>query len=662
MHRKVLPRYKRSMAGILHRFALVLLCLLPGTPAPAQDIANAQIIQALGAARWAEAASLATDPLTAKLVTHYRLLAPDQASAAEISFFVTTNPDWPWRAVLERRRQEALARETNTAILSSECAAAPLSHIPALLRCAEAMGQSDYARRAWTLHDLTEAATEAAFLQRWAGVLRAEDHWRRFDTLLADNPTAAARQLPRLAAERQALARARLGLRQNTGDHAALLAAIPPAQRDDPALFLASVRALREQDRPDLALAAWRDRGEKIQATADAELLDRFWTERHLFARQRLRAGDADGAYLLAAGHGTLKIERLVDAQFLAGFIALRFLRNPAQATPHFQALAATSPAAITQGRAQYWLGRAAQASGTDPTPAFTQAVQWPFTFYGQLASLELGEQSPVLAARIRAQQDPAPQPAANALELARAAAMLARWGERKRAFTFLLRQDELLSTPGARAALARFALGLDMPEAAVAIARRMGRDGLVLPEAGWPEAASPPGKPIPIAVGLALIRQESAFEATALSPVGARGLMQLMPATAQAVAKKLGEATSPALLTSDPAHNMRLGTTYLHGLLEQFSALPLALAAYNAGPYRVQAWLGTNGDPRPRAKLATDAGATKALAAREFIDWIELIPFNETRNYVQRVLENIAIYRARGGNSHAELLAEWSQ
>ena len=627
--------------------ALFLLCLPPEL-AVAQDIAGA-----VRAGRWTEAAGLAKQPLTARLVAYYRLLAPGQAGAAEIGAFIAANPTWPWLNQLERRRQEALARETVPEALAAECPRAPLEHLAALQSCADAAarsGQPDaaaaFARRAWTMGDFGEPRAETEFLRRWAHVLRPEDESARFDFLLPDSAMTAARQVARLPAERQALARARLGYRQNAVDQAALLAAVPVEQRDDPALFLAQARALREQEDIDAALVLWRDRGARAQARADAALLDRFWTERHLFSRRRLRVGDVDNAYLLAAGHGALKVDTLVDAQFLAGFIALRFLHDPIRAETHFRALAESSKAAITQGRAYYWLGRTAAAAKSDAAPHYARAAAWPLTFYGQLAASELGEDSAALATRIRGVRDPErPADQIGSSELAQAATILVGWGEPRRALPFLIRLDELTADPADRAALARFALKLGMPEAAVAIARRLGRDGVMLPDAGWPIVVEPPGKPIPVAVGLALIRQESAFEITARSRVGALGLMQLMPATAQAVAKRLGETTSPALLVGDAMHNMRLGTAYLRQMEEQFGALPLAVAAYNAGPHRVNAWITAHGDPRN--------------GAVELLDWIELIPFNETRNYVQRVLENVAIYRARL-NATTSLLAEW--
>ena len=168
-----------------------------------------------------------------------------------------------------------------------------------------------------------------------------------------------------------------------------------------------------------------------------------------------------------------------------------------------------------------------------------------------------------------------------------------------------------------------------------------------MLPESGWPLAATPPAGPVEPALALGLIRQESNFDTEAASPVGARGLMHLMPATAQAVAKKLGEPASLVALSTDPAYNMRLGTNYLAGLLEQFGgSVPYAVAGYNAGPSRVSEWLASNGNP--------------GNGSVDMIDWIELIPFGETRNYVQRVIENLVIYRARTGSTLPHPLAHW--
>lgn len=655
MRRKVRLGYKGGMASsILSRFAL--LALLTATPAVAQQ---ADPITAIRADRWAEAqraAALYADPVATKLVTYYRLLSPGGATADELTDFMAQSPDWPNQALLERRRQEAIAADPDLASTLAQCERNKLTLPAALLHCAEALANAgrnadaaEDARRAW----VAGYGDETSFLRRWSGAIRPEDNRDRFQRFAWTDAAAAGRQLQRLDPQHRTAADARLALQRDAPGADAQVAALPQVSRRDPGMVLDHARYLRRADRTADALALWQRAGEAAQRDAPAEYLAGFWTERNLLARRLLRDGNAAGAYALAAQHGRVTSEQLLDAEFLAGFIALRRLNDPAAATRHFTTLADLSKAAITQGRAHYWLGRAIAAGGGDPKPEYQRAVAWSTTFYGQLAALALGDDPAALARRITEQRDPAYSReqvlAFTDREVVRAAAMLVAWNDPHRARVFLLRMDELAPDPADRALTARFALRVGLPETAVFVARRMGRDGVALPEAGWPVAAEPPDTPVDPSVALGIIRQESSFDIGAVSPSGARGLMQLMPPTAQAVAKQIGTATSLPTLTADPAHNMRLGTAYLRQMLDKFdNSLPLAAAAYNAGPHRVDQWLPENGDPR--------------VGPVDMIDWIELIPFNETRNYVQRVLENVVIYRARRGETTPTLLAQWTQ
>ncbi len=616
---------------------------------------------AIRADRWPDAQRAAgayADPVATKLVTYYRLLSPGGATADEITDFMAQNPDWPNQALLERRRQEAIAAEPDQASALAQCVRNTLTLPQAMLRCAEADANAgnnteaaEYARRAW-LTGITEPAAETAFLRRWSGAVRADDQWARYLHLASHDSAAAARQIPRLDPSHRAAAEALHALQSDAPNAETLLAALPAAMRTDTAMMLDHAHWLRHADRTADALALWHRDGAAAQANAQPDQLAAFWTERNLLARRLLQDGDAAGAYALASDHGAITPEQTLDAEFLAGFIALRRLNNPAAASQHFATLAELSKAGITQGRAHYWLGRALTAQGKDARPEYQLAAAWLTTFYGQLAALALGNDPAALAHRITALHDPAYTRdqvlAFTDREVVRAAAMLVAWNDPQRARTFLLRMDELAPDPADRSLTARFALRLGLPDTAVFVARRMGRDGLALPEAGWPIAAEPPAEPVDPSVALGLIRQESSFDIGAVSPSGARGLMQLMPFTAQAVAKQIGTATSLVSLTADPAHNMRLGTTYLREMLDRFGdSLPLAVAAYNAGPHRVDEWLPQNGDPR--------------VGPIDMIDWIELIPLNETRNYVQRVLENVVVYRARRGDNTPTLLAQWT-
>jgi peptidoglycan lytic transglycosylase len=640
-------------ASIRPRFAL--LSVLAAMPAAAQP---GDPIGAIRGDHWTDAqreAAAYADPVADKLVTYYRLLAPGAATADEITDFVAQSPDWPNQALLERRRQEAIATDPDLASTLAQCDRNQLNVPATLLHCAEALANAGRhaeaaqdARRAW----VGGIGDEAEFLRRWSGALRPDDSWERFQNLVRHDAAAAPRVLTRLDSQHRLAAEARLALQRDAPNAEMLLESVPVALRHQPDMMLDHARWLRRARRTADALSLWQRGGEAAQRGASADELPAFWTERNLLARRLLRDGNAAGAYALADAHGNVPPDQLLDAEFLAGFIALRRLNDPAAARRHFTALAGLSKAAITQSRAHYWLGRTFAASGGDPKPEYAQAAAWPITFYGQLAALALGDDAAQLAARITAMHDP-PYTRDQVLaftdrEVVRAAAMLVAWNDPHRARAFLLRMDELTPDPADRALTARFALRVGLPDTAVFIARRMGRDGLVLPEAGWPIAAEPPEETIDASVALGLIRQESSFDIGAVSPSGARGLMQLMPFTAQAVAKQIGTATSPVSLTSDPTHNMRLGTTYLREMLDRFeSSLPLAVAAYNAGPNRVDEWLAENGDPR--------------VGPIDMLDWIEVIPINETRNYVQRVLENVVVYRARRGDSTPTLLAQWT-
>jgi soluble lytic murein transglycosylase len=651
----------RPIFCVLSLLAMPVAAALAQPPNPLQDIR---------ANRWSDATAAAAtfaDPVAAKLVLYYRLLDPGAATPAEIAAFMRDNPDWPNQTLLERRRQEAIAADPDDAdVLTQCCAPQQPTEAAALLRCATALANAgraseadDDARQAW-IAGITDPTNETAFLQRWASIVTPDDQWARFQHLAWHDTQAAARQGLRLDPDRQKIAAARLALIHNDPNADTLVTALPASAQTEPGLMLERARWLRHNDREADALALWKSAGANAQAavhdTAPADL-PLFWAEREILARKLLQQGDAAGAYALTSDHGAIAPRQELDADFLAGFIALRKLHDPAAAIPHFQDLAARSKAAITQGRAYYWLGRAEAAAGHDPKPDYAKAAEYPTTFYGQLAALALGDSAAELARQIDALRDPTWNRAAALAfashEVVRAAAWLVAWGDPYRARAFLLRMDDLAPDPAERAIAADFALRVGLPDTAVFIARRMGRDGLMLPQAGWPTPFSPPAGPLDPAVALGIMRQESSFDVGAVSSSGARGLMQLMPFTAAAVARQIGLRTSLPSLTADPAHNMQLGTAYLEQMLRQFGgSLPLAVAAYNAGPARVQQWLAENGDPRPNA----------SAQPVDMLDWLEQIPVEETRNYVQRVLENVTVYRASRGEANTTQLAQWTK
>ncbi len=593
---------------------------------------------------WAAATAAARaigDPVAVKLVTFYRLLAPGEASAAEIQAFATRNPDWPLAYLLWRRRDEALATEPNDATVRRLC----LAHFPsqegALQRCAEVLAPAravPFIRAAWVAL-AGDPGAERNFLARWGSALRPRDQLARFDVLIRSDRVAATRQMMRLAPASAVLAQARLALRADAPDAAARLAAVRMPQAHDPWLLLDEAYWLRRTHHPRREAPLLLGPGDAAEA-ADPGLAARFWWERSRLARDAMQQGHLRTAQALADDAHQTAADPATDQAFLAGFIALRLRHDPAAAKPFFAHLAAISKAAITQGRAWYWLAQCE----TDPKRRaldLAKSAAWPETFYGQLAAAELGED---VGARIRAMRDPPVNMVQlNHLadrQLARAATILVGWGAPRRAVPFLLRLDDTLPNAKARVLSARLALGLGLAPAAVAISRRAGAEGVALVQDGWPMAAAiPPDAPVERALALAIIRQESSFDADIRSPSNALGLMQLLPGTAAYEGRRLGLVVRTYALTADPALNVRLGTAYLAGLISRYQgALPLAIAAYNAGPGNVDDWLATYGDPR--------------YGKGSWITWLESIPFAETRDYVQRVIESLVVYRALEGMS----------
>ncbi len=630
----------------------VLIILLSVPPLAAQPQQNP--LSFVQTNQWAQAEAAAEqtgDPLAEKLITSYRMLAPNAASDTEIAAFIRQNPDWPLQALLELRRQEAIAADPDNATVAALCTenrpAPSPARGPALLRCADALADlgrgkqaGALAREAW-VDAISDPATEAAFLRRFPGLMTPADQWARFQRLAWNDPLAAQREIGLLDPLHAGMAAARLALKAN------LPGPIPPPSQD-PGAMLDLARAYRKTGQDQAALALWRASGTAAQKAAPDHLVA-FWVERQLLARQLLHDGDARGAFDVVAAHGQTEPGIVVEAEFLAGFIALRRLNDPSLARTHFTALAAASPTVLTQSRAYYWLGRATQALGGNPEPDFKRAAGYPMTFYGQLAARAGGEPEAALVEALRAAPEAASGLANTQItaELARAAKLLVAWGDLRRARPFLFRMEELAQTTGQRLAVGDYATAMGLPDIAVIVTRRLGRDGVMPPMQGWPVPYQPPPQPDP-AFSLAIMRQESNFDLGIVSGSGARGLMQLMPATASLVAHRLGEPTSVPRLTTDAGHNMLLGTEYLQEMLEKFDgSLPLAAAAYNSGPNRVAQWLSDNGDPR--------------LPGQSMIDWIELIPYNETRNYVQRVLENVVVYQARLNGTPPSAMSQWS-
>lgn len=619
------------------RRALLLLLLLTPVSAWAADLGT--VVRAKDWAAATVIAGGAADPVTGRLVRYLRALSPGASSVGEILAVMAEDEGWPQGGVLARRYADALLNERDDRVVAAACQERAPGTAPALLRCAGLLPHGEaMARRAWLI-GVTDLVAEAAFMKRWGAALGLAAQAERFERLAWSENAAPggtlARQAVRVEPGMRPAAEARLALKRDDAAGPALFGALPAAAQADPGLVLELARWYRRANRDDEAARVWIERGAAAGFAAPAERQAAFWSERNTLIRRLLRAREDKSAFAVAALPGVAN----GDAAFLAGWIALRRLDQPEVAAEQFRALAGLSGAAITQGRAQYWLGRALAAAGQADAAklAYGKAAGWTTTYYGQLGALALGDGAAGLVQRIRAVGDPA-WDEERALkfagtEMARAATMLVAWGQKTAARSFLTALEAQEGDAVGRSIVTRFAAALGMPDQAVAAARSAGRDGVMVPDAGWPDGVEIPASRVDRAVALGVIRQESSFDAEARSPVGAVGLMQLMPATATQVARTLGAGVGELI---DAAVNVRLGTAYLGAQLDRFGALPPALAAYNAGPNRARDWVVSIGDP--------------AVGAIDPIDWVELVPFDETRNYVQRIVENVMIYRAREG------------
>ncbi|MDH3231827.1 MAG: lytic transglycosylase domain-containing protein, partial [Alphaproteobacteria bacterium] len=607
---------------------------------------------------------LTDDRLVERLVEWVLLTDDDEARSFDaITDFIKTNPGWPRLGALRNKAERAIAPDDSDGAILAWFRAYPPRTVEGASAYAAALernGEKDEAvgvvRRAWIDFDM-QAADEKAFLSRFGGYIGAEHEWSRLDRLLWDNRRSAAnRQMKRVGRDYRALADARLRLMRRKRNASAALESVPTPLAKDQGLIYEWVRWNRRKENDDDAIAAL------LTLEGDIAHPKQWWTERQMLARRALLNDDAKTAYKLVRDHGLDGGVARADAEFLAGWIALRFLGRARTAFGHFSRLYETVSSPISRARAAYWSGRAAEAAGEAQIARqwFNTAAQNPTTFYGQLAARRIG-----IAATPVPSQEPEISPAARAEfnrdELVRLVRILVSLRDAprspptgrpdpredprgflasrdedlllKRLLRHIAQQSDTAEDWKLAAQLARDSGRIDV---AVYIARQAARDGVLLGELGYPTMVLADDIPPEPALLHALIRQESAFDVSARSRAGARGLMQLMPATAKRVARKLKvEGHSTARLTSDPDHNVTLGGAYLDSMLARYEgSMIMALAAYNAGPHRVDEWLRDYGDPRGTLDDA--------------IDWIESIPFSETRNYVQRVMEALPIYRQK--------------
>lgn len=589
---------------------------------------------------WAGAAAAAqgAGEIGADVVEWQRLRASG-GLLGEYEAFLARRPDWPGMPLLKEKGEEAVARSTDPARVIAyfgadlpETAKGSLALIAALRATGRAADAENEAFRAWTT--LAFGPDEEQDILGTYGDILSVAHEVRLDRLLWQNRTAEAkRMLPRVGAGWRALASARMALRADADGASALIDRIPADLQSDPGLAFERFDWRFRRDRNDDAAETVIAASKTAQTLGDPEA----WAERRAsLARALLRDGKPKAAYRVAASNHLSEGTDYADLEFLSGWIALRFLGDPATALKHFKHLEAAVSTPISTARAHYWQGRALQAAGDSAgaTAAYRIAARNQTAYYGLMAAETLGLNldDSLLSDR----RPPNWQEASfTRSSVFAAAVLLEKAGDRTLAKRFFLHLSESLNETEI-AQLAQFALEIDEPHLAVVIAKQAAERGIILPRAYYPVPAFVPNDGIAVsrALALAISRRESEFDPAARSAADARGLMQVLPSTAKLVAPRVGLVYDSGNL-NDPAYNVRIGTGYLAQLVEQFGpSVALVASGYNAGPGRPKRWIGTFGDPRDPSV--------------DVVDWVEMIPFTETRTYVMRVTESLVIYRAK--------------
>jgi soluble lytic murein transglycosylase len=605
-----------------------------------------------GDATQAEAAI--SDPVARKLAEWIILRSEDNGASVErYRAFIAANPSWPSQTFLRRRAEAALWDDhrddaTVWAWFENE---SPVSAKGRFVLARTMLARGDRAnaerlvREAWRNDPMSED-TENAALDLFGALLTPGDQKARMDLLLYGSEHEAALRAARLLGSGEvALAKARIAAYRKASNSRALLDAVPRDLRGDAGYIFSRIQLLRREEKfaeaAQLMLGAPKDPNRLYN-------VDEWWIERRLLSRKMLDAGENRTAYLIArdAALPARDIYK-TEQEFTAGWIALRFLRDPATAAQHFARIGVGSVNPTALARAGYWQGRAAEAAGRsqDARAAYAAAAEQSTSYYGQLARAKLGlpqiELNGAPAARGRGIER---------LEIVRAVQLLYALDEREIAIPIMADMGEN-GDPDALVGLGELASRNNDARGMLLVGKAALNRGLPFDFYAYPVTGIPPfksiGPDVEQSIIFAIARQESAFNPRDVSAAQAYGLMQVTPDAGRYVCKRYGAGFDLGRLKNDSVYNAALGAAELGGLIEDYrGSYIMTFAAYNAGRGSVKKWIERYGDPR---NPKVDA-----------VDWVEQIPFSETRNYVQRIMENLQVYRARfGGGTRLQIEAD---
>jgi soluble lytic murein transglycosylase len=585
-----------------------------------------------------------SNPIAAKAVAWHVYKNPAfKTPFTEVLSFIAREPDWPQQRRLQLSAEESLPKNVDPDNVVKLFIKRPpvsttgkIKYIKALMDTGRKKQALPLIRDTWINGNFGKHQ-ERTFYRAFRRHLRRTDHQARLDRLLwLGRYWPVRRMLWKVSKDYRALAVARLLLRHRRGNVDKSIAQVPAHLKNDLGLVYERLRWRRRKGKIDGALELLKGLPPTLPHA------ERWWKERAYLARKELQKGHISEAYRITKSHGATKGPAFADGEWMSGWISLRFLGDKKVAARHFTKLYKNVKYPVSRARGSYWAGRAYDAL-RDKTKAeawYKTAAGFPTTYYGQLAVARLSSVQGL---------DLPPEPKISKKTLAkfmkhdltRAIKILDEIGQRERLKPFVRRLAALDPAPQWQVLTGNLSRLHGRLDQTISIAKKARQTGTLLPDIAYPIIRLPKtsvnrqGRLAEYPLVLAMIRQESAFYVKAKSHAGARGLLQLMPATAKKVASQIGISYSKRRLTTDPAYNLKLGRHYIEGLLGNFKgSYIMAIAGYNAGPSRVKRWVRRFGDPRDSNVNA--------------IDWVEMIPFDETRNYVQRVLENLQVYRTR--------------
>lgn len=636
---------------------------------PEEAIKVAEAIKAIGATNVAKATALRgeiKDPVGQKLIDWYRLQR-GYGSAEEYRAFLDQNPAWPDRALLTQRLHEALFTQGGSAAsIKAHFKSAPPETgvgLAALASAYLAEGNETEAKalasKAWREYSIP-ATLETGFLSRFGKLLEPKDHKWRFDRLVIDEirwtgertarAAFAKRVIPLLPEDERKKAEARLSAFLQSKGALKAIEALPAGKETDWGLTFHRIQTLRRAGRSEDA--------SKLLLSAPVETAkivspDEWWVERRANAYLALKAGKARLAYDLVREAGELSVNPRKEQTFMAGWLALRYLKDAKLAEPHFLAMRTAADGPLSRSKASYWLGRLEEArSNKDAATAhYTEATKDLDTFHGFLAQQKLSPGQQAIAIKPPAEPSESEiarfnaEDAVKAVVVARKASLDAHILR-----TFIAQLRNVFDSEAGIAMVAHLSEAVGDTQMALRTAKAGIAKGQNLLYYAYPvhpfPAYSPLRKPPETAFLLGIARQETEFNKLTVSGAGAKGLLQVMTVTAKHVCATYRVKCDIPRLISDPSYNAMMASAYIGDRMDEFrGSYVLTLAGYNAGPGRAREWMRDFGDPRD-PKI-------------DPIDWIERIPIQETREYVAKVLANVQVYRARLGEDKAALRLE---